>query len=115
MTYEKALEIIESEFETRNGSPLYKVIKTGMTYDGCTGFFVCIYNSERGVILTDMGETKEFFDRVGEDEWKELCIGHGFRFVHYSITREFTKTQDVYDFINFLNLISDKYWEDCID
>ena len=46
MTYEEALEIVEAEFEMRPDSDHSKIIKTHMTYDGCTGFCVVVYNEE---------------------------------------------------------------------
>ena len=112
MTYEKALEIIEAEFETKRNSDVHKTIRTGLTYDGCQGFCVCIYNSVNGVILSDLGETKEVFYEVPQEDWIAMCNKHGFEFVNWSITRKFTDIHDVYDFIKFLDFISWKYWED---
>ena len=112
MTYETALQIIEAEFETRRESPYNKIIKTGLTYNGCNGFCVSIYNSPNGVIITDLGETKEIFDEVTQEEWTSLCQEHGFSFVHWSITRPFTQIEDVYEFIKFLDFLSDKFWDD---
>ena len=114
MTYENALQIIETEFETRTDSPHNKIIKTGLTYNGCNGFCVSVYNSPRGVLITDLGQTKEIFDEVSEDEWIALCNEHGFAFNHWCITRPFTTIKDVHEFIEFLDFVSDKFW-DCED
>ena len=64
MDYIKALEIIEKEFETRRESSHNKIIKTGLTYDGCNGFCVSIYDDNGVALITDLGETKEVFDEV---------------------------------------------------
>lgn len=112
MTYEKALEIIEAEFETRTNSPVHKTIQTGLTYDGFNGFCLNIYNSANGVILTDLGKTKDIFNEVPQEDWITLCNQHAFEFVHWRITRKFNDINDVYEFIKFLDLISWKYWEE---
>lgn len=112
MTYEEALEMIEEEFETIYNAPRCKVLRTGMTYNGANGFCVSVYDSDDGVIITDLGQTKEIFDEVTVEEWTALCEEHGFKFVHWRIVREFKGMQDVYDFIEFLDLVSTKYWDE---
>lgn len=111
MTYEEALTIIKSEFETRRDAPHCEIIKTGLTYDGCEGFCVTIYNyPDRGPVLSDLGETKEIFDEVEKEEWEALCAENGFEFNHWRIEKPFTCLEDAYDYINFLDMISDKYF-----
>ena len=112
MTYEKALEIIESEFETLKESSHNKIVRTNMTYNGYNSFCVSIYNCNGIAILTDLGTTKDVFDEVAEEEWRELCQNHGFEFNHWSIRRDFNKIEDLYDYIEFLDFISRKYWDD---
>ena len=111
MDYIKALEIIEKEFETRQESSHNKIIKTGLTYDGCNGFCVSIYDDNGVALITDLGETKEVFDEVSKAEWEELCKEHGFEFRHWSIVREFSSINDLYEYIKFLDFISDKYFK----
>ena len=116
MTYEKALAMIETEFETiKGGADCYRGIRTGLTYDGFNPFCVNIYNSENGVVLSDFGNTKEVFDEVDEGEWTALCEAHGFRFDHGKIVREFKAVTDVADFILFLDLVSTKFWDEMQD
>ena len=110
MTYEQALELIATEYELMGHAPHYRRIRTGLTYDGCTGFCVAIYNDNGEVILTDMGETKEVFDEVTEEEWTMLCEAHGLRFRHWHIELPFEKLDDLYDFIYFLDLISSQFF-----
>ena len=111
MTYEKALEIIEEEFETMRESSNNKIIRTGLTYDGCRGFCVSIYNDNGMAIITDLGETKEVFDEVTEEEWIKLCEENNFEFRHWRIVRVFNCIEDLYDFIKFLDMISDKFFQ----
>ena len=111
MTYEEALEIVKSEFNTLRDASHCEIIRTGLTYDGCNGFCVALYNYGNRIMVTDMGETKEFFFEVEEDEWKRLCAENGFEFNHWRIEKEFKTIDDVYDYINFIDEISDKYFE----
>ena len=111
MDYIKALEIIEKEFETRQESSHNKIIKTGLTYNGCNGFCVSIYDDNGVALITDLGETKEVFDEVSKAEWEELCKEHGFEFRHWRIVREFSSINDLYEYIKFLDFISDKYFK----
>jgi hypothetical protein len=115
MTYERAIEIIEKEFSLRDNSLNTKIIKTGMTYDGANSFCVCLYNSDKGVIITDLGKTKDIFDEVTKEEWESLCKEHNFKFEHWKIVRDFVSVKDVYDFIEFLDFISNKYWDEVQD
>ena len=76
MTYSEALSLVGSEFELLKDSDHSCVIRTGLTYDGCNGFCVVIYKKNDGkVVLTDMGETKEIFDEVSEEEWNRIVVG----------------------------------------
>lgn len=111
MNYEQALEIIEKEFKTIPDSPHNKIIKTGLTYDGFNSFCACIYNKDGVAILTDLGKTKDVFDEVSQEDWTNLCKQNRFEFNHWSIQRVFTKIEDVYDFIKFLDDVSCKYWD----
>ena len=108
--YEEALVIIEEEFETRRESSHNKIIMTGLTYDGCRGFCVSIYDDNGVAIITDLGETKEVFDEVTKEEWIKLCTENNFEFRHWRIVRVFDSINDLYDFIKFLDMISDKYF-----
>ncbi len=111
MTYEEALELVKSEFELRKDADHCHIIKTGLTYDGCQGFCVAVYRKTDGsVILTDIGETKEVFDEVTEDEWKQMCESHGFEFNHWRIEHSLDTMEDVYNYINFIDWISDKFF-----
>ena len=115
MTYERAIEIIEKEFSLKDNSLNTKIIKTGMTYDGANSFCVCLYNSDKGVIITDLGKTKDVFDEVPKEEWESLCKERDFNFEHWKIVRNFASIKDVYDFIEFLDFISNKYWDEVLD
>ena len=108
MTYEQALAMIATEFELLGHAPHYRLIRTGLAYDGCNGFCVAIYNDNGELILTDLGETKEVFDEISKEEWEMLCEAHGFRFRHWHIESPFEKMDDLYAFIQFLDMISDQ-------
>ena len=111
MNYADALALIKTEFETRFDSSHSEVIRTGYTYDGCNGFCLCLYDLGDRAILTDMGETAQFFIEVTDEEWGEFCAAvPGFRFNHWHIEHEINDIQDVYDFIGFLDEISDKFF-----
>jgi hypothetical protein len=109
MTYKDAIEIVGAEFELRHHTSVTKAIRTGRTLDGCNGFTIILYNKGDKVILTDIGNTKDVFDEVPKEEWEELCKTHGFEFLNWSIVRDFTGLQDVYDYIDFLDVVADKY------
>lgn len=111
MEYIKAVELIEKEYETIRESSHNKIIRTGLTYDGCRGFCVSVYNDNGVAIITDLGETKEIFDEVSKEEWEELCKEHGFEFRHWRIVRVYSSNKDVEEFIKFLDFISDKYFK----
>jgi hypothetical protein len=111
MEYKKAVELIEKEYETIRESSHNKIIRTGLTYDGCRGFCVSIYDDNGVALITDLGETKEVFDEVSKAEWEELCEEHGFEFRHWRIVREFSSINDLYEYIKFLDFISDKYFK----
>ena len=85
MTYQEALALVKSEFSTRRDADHVEVIRTGMTYDGCQGFCVVVYDYGDKVVLSDMGETKYFFFEVPDEEWVALCEENGFDFNHYRI------------------------------
>lgn len=109
MIYEEALKIIKQDFETRKETSHNEIIYTGYTYDGCNGFCVSIYDDNGIAIVTDLGETKEIFYDVNEEEWITLCNEYNFEFRHWSIVREFNSISDVYEYIEFLNFVSNKY------
>lgn len=110
MTYTEALALIKSEFQTRYDSDCSEVIRTGLTYDGCNGLYVELYNLGDKVVLSDGGITKDiYFEHENEDECLALCEANGFEFNHWKIQRPFTNIQDVYDFIDFLLLVTNTY------
>ena len=109
MTYQEAVDLVKTQFHTRRGSDHNEVIRTGKTYDGCKGFCINVYNADGEGILSDLGETKEVFDEVSEEEWISLCQENGFIFRHWRIERELNSIDDVYAFIDFLDMVSDKY------
>ena len=111
MTYEEILALVTEDFELLREAPHCHIVLTGLTYDGCRGFCVAIYNKGDSVVVTDLGETKEVFDEVEREEWEALCETHGFQFSHWHIERVFHGMQDLYDFIQFIDFISDKYFQ----
>ncbi len=111
MTYEEALALVKTEYETFHDAAHCEIIRTGLTYDGLEGFCVCLYNEGDRVILTDMGETKEVFDEVTKEEWTALCTEAGFAFRHWHIEREFHSLDDVELFIAFLDAVSNLFWD----
>ena len=111
MTYKEALALVKSEYDTCRDAEHCEIILTGLTYDGCNGFCVCLYNEGDRVILTDMGETKDVFDEVSEEEWTALCSEAGFDFRHWHIEREFHSLDDVELYIAFLDAVSNLYFQ----
>lgn len=109
MNYNEALSLIEKEFETIKDSSHSKVIRTGLTYDGCNGFCVCVYDYGDVVKITDMSETRYFFFEVEDEEWEKLCKKHGFELNGWRIERVFNSMNDLYEYIAFIDMISDKY------
>ena len=109
MTYQEALALVKSEFETRRDAAHCEVILTGRTLDGYNGFCVCLYDNQGEILVSDMGETKEAFDEVTEEEWTKLCEDHGFEFRHWRIVKKFEDIYSVYDFIDFLSFIADTF------
>ena len=109
MFFQEALKIIESKFKTIKESDHNKIIITNKTYDGSNGFCVSIYNKDNIAILTDLGVTKDIFDEVLEEEWIKHCKKFGFSFNHWSIVKEFNELNDLYKYIEFLDIISNIY------
>ena len=110
MTYEEALALVRTKYRTIRDSNHAEIIQTGMTYDGCNGFCVALYNDGERVYLTDFGETKEVFDEVSERAWESLCKKNGFEFNHWHIEHSFSSIKDISCFIAFLDRISKKYF-----
>ena len=111
MTYQEAVALAATEFELIRDSGHTTLIRTGLTYNGCNGFCVMIYDLGDHAILTDIGETKEIFDEVTEEEWTELCEAHGFAFRHWHIERDIHSMDDIIAFIQFLDFVSDTFFE----
>ena len=109
MTYTEALTLIKTEFETRKVAPHCEIIKTNRTLNGYNSFSINLYQGFDKVILSDLGATKDVFDEVEEEEWRELCASFGFEFKRWKIVRDFSGLDDVYDFIEFLNFIADRF------
>ena len=111
MTYNEAVALISAEFKTYRIADHVRGVCTNMTYNGDAGFYVAIYDDGKKVFLTDLGETKEIFDEVQLSEWEELCNEHGFTFKHWHIEHKLESMDDVYEYIRFLDFISDKFWD----
>ena len=114
MTYQEALELIKEEYDTNPIEKHATLIYTGLTYNGCTGFCVVLYDLGDKAILTDLGKTKDVFDEVDYETWRELCESHGFIFNHWKIQREFNSIEDVDEFIRFLDSISVRYYDEVV-
>lgn len=111
MDFEKVLELAREEFELIKDSGHCYIVRTGLTYNGCEGFCVALYKKENGeVVITDLGETKEVFYEVTEEEWKELCVSNGCEFNHWRIEKPFTSMEDLFSFIGFLDYVSDLFF-----
>lgn len=110
MTYQEALILVKSEFETLRESSHNEIVLTGLTYDGSCGFCVSLYDQDGKAIITDLGETKEVFDEVEKKTWQALCEENGFRFNRWRIERDFNALDDLYAFIAFLDKISDRFY-----
>lgn len=111
MTYKEVLDLVHTEYETMKDSSHCEIIITGLTYDGCNGFCVAVYDYGDVVKITDIGETKEIFDEVTEEQWKDVCSRNGFEFNHWRIERVFNSMEDVHEFIDFLDEISDFFFD----
>ena len=111
MEYTEALALVKSEFNTRYDAAHCEIIRTGCTYDGCNGFCVVLYNYGDKIMVSDMSITREIFSEVADEEWESLCRENGFEFNKWRIEKKFNGIEDVYDFINFLDMISDKYFQ----
>lgn len=111
MNYAEALKIVESEFETRYVAPNCQAIRINLTYDGYNGFYIAVCDSEGEAFLSDEGITKDVFCKAkDETEWRALCEANGFSFNRFwHIERRFTALSDMYEFIDFLTKVSDKY------
>ena len=112
MTYNEILDLVRTEFETMKEAPHCEIVKTGLTYDGCNGFCVAIYNYGDVVKITDLGETKEIFDQLTEAQWIDACTTNGFEFNHWRIERTFNSMEDLYEYIKFIDVISDTFFDD---
>jgi hypothetical protein len=110
MTFEEAIKITEEDFELIKDTPHTRLVRTGLTYDGAKGFCVMLYDKGDRAIITDCGETKEVFDEVTEDEWKKLCKENGTEFNHWRIEKDFNGIEDLYEYIKFIDMISDKFF-----
>ncbi len=112
LTFLEALSMIEEEFPLRRaGMHIYSPF-VDATLDGYHFFSITLREDlEGGLVLTDNGSTYHCFEEIAEDEaeWVALCEQNGFSFVHYRILRPFTGMDDLYAYIDFLNLVADTY------
>lgn len=111
MNYQEGLDLVKEEFELRRDCDHNYIIKTGLTYDGCEGFCVCLYNKDGEAVITDMGETAYFFFEIKEEQWIKDCAEHGFEFNHWRIELKLNSIEDVYKYIRFIDFISDREWD----
>lgn len=111
LSYEEVLSLVREEYDTRRDADHCEIVKTGLTYDGCTGFCVCIYNYGDVVKITDMGETKDFFDQLTDEQWVDICTTNGFEFNHWRIERVFNSIEDLHMYIQFIDVISDMFFD----
>lgn len=115
MDFNQALALIQTEYETRRCADHAYYVRTHLTLDGCNAFSIVLYHDESGyyqsgeIILTDTGNTHYTFFEAPAEDFKALCDKYGFSFVNNCICRPFTGMQDLYDFIDFLIVISDIY------
>ena len=112
LTFGEALEMIEEEFPVRKEHMHAYSIFVDRTYDGYNFFFIELRDDgedEDGLFLSDGGSACHSFEEVEEAEWKSLCREHGFTFRRWRIRHSFTGMEDLYAFIEFLDLIADTY------
>lgn len=111
MIYQDALNLIHKEIETRYVDEDCRALRINLTYDGYSGLYIVVFNKDGEAFLSDEAETKNvFWEHVNATEWGAFCEANGFTFNrHMSIERKFTSINDVYDFIDFLMMISEKY------
>lgn len=110
LTFTEALEMIEAEFELVRESMHIYCVRTDATFDGYHYFHIELRDDMGDeLILTDAGAAGHCFDEVPTEEWETLCKEHGFTLEHYWIRRPFRGMEDLYAFIDFLNLIADTY------
>ena len=105
------MSIVREEFETMREADHVEVVKTGLTYDGCNGFCVAIYNYGDVVKITDLGETKEHFDQFTEEQWADVCAQNNFEFNNWRIERVFNSMDDLEEYIKFIDVISDTFFD----
>lgn len=108
-TFEEAVERVGKKFDLmRDSSHCYTVL-TGKTFDGYHGYSVNLYNYGDRIVITDCGDTKDVFDEVEDEEWEALCKEYGFTRSHYRIERQFRSHLDLYDYIEFMDRIADRF------
>ncbi len=110
MIYSKGLELVKSEFKTIKESGHNEAIYLEMTYDGFNCFYISVYDRDGEAILTDLGVSTEVFDEIEDEQWERDCVEHGFEYNHWHIERKLNSIDDVYDFIKFLDYISNREW-----
>ena len=76
-----------------------------------------MYNKYKRVLLKLSGEalankeTKEIFDQLTEAQWIDACTTNGFEFNHWRIERTFNSMEDLYEYIKFIDVISDTFFD----
>ena len=46
-----------------------------------------------------------------QEEWQALCDEHGYTFRNWHIEHPIRSNEDVPNFVKFLDMISEKYWD----
>ena len=108
-SFEEARERVEKKFELLYDSPHAYIILTNKTFDGYNGYTVALYRYGDRIVLSDIGETSQICDEVTVEEWEALCAEYGFTYSHYRIEREFRSLLDLYDYIEFLDIVADRF------
>ena len=111
LTLTEALTMIEEEFPIRKETAHAYSVFVDRTYNGYNFFYIELRNDDEDGLLTlsDGGSAAESFPEVEEDEWRSLCRAHGFTFRGWRIRHPFAGLEDLYAFIEFLDLIADTY------
>lgn len=110
MTFEEAINLVHTEFETRYDDENCEIIRVNWTYDGSNELMVAVYQEKDAVVLTDLGATKDIFYQVNEDQWIDVCTRNGYIFNRGCIEHSLNDISDVHNFIEFLDSISDIFY-----
>ncbi len=110
MIFQEAVELVKQDgYSFRNRGESKIIIELRKLLDDYNGYYIELQESydELHTMITDLGETRDTLD-YDDEYYEEICAKYGCHFDRdsWKITKEFTKLEDLKDYIKMLDEFS---------